>query len=209
MTEPAETLSDPFQVPALSACLKAGTHSIHERLDTRIMSLSVFSSRERYALFVRTQSRLHHAVARWFENARLQNWLPELPQRNRLWAVVEDCRDIGLTPEALSEDREVAAQVQILDIYSALGWLYVVEGSNLGAAFLLKQVKKLDLSETFGARHLAANEMGRGLHWRKFKNALDALELAGEQREAALKGAIAAFAFARQNVEQLLASPEN
>lgn len=209
MTDPAETISAKFEAPALSAWLKEGTSTTHESLDKRIMSLAVFSSRERYALFVRTQSRLHQAVAHLFENEQLQNWLPELKERNRTRAVIKDCQDFELEPEALLEDRQAAAEVQIHDIYSALGWLYVVEGSNLGAAFLLKYARKLGLSENFGARHLVGYKTGRGLHWRKFKNALDALELTEKQREAALKGAVSAFTFARQNVEQLLTSSAN
>jgi protein TonB len=54
-----------------------------------------------------------------------------------------------------------------------MGWLYVAEGSNLGAAFLLKEAVKLNLSGSFGARHLAGAPEGRGLHWRTFTAALD------------------------------------
>ncbi len=62
-----------------------------------------------------------------------------------------------------------------------MGWLYVVEGSNLGAAFLLKDAAKLGLGEEFGARHLAGAPEGRGLHWRTFTAALDEIELTEEE----------------------------
>ena len=39
-------------------------------------------------------------------------------------------------------------RLKVPDIPTALGWLYVAEGSNLGAAFLIKEAEKLGLSET-------------------------------------------------------------
>lgn len=79
------------------------------------------------------------------------------------------------------------------DLPTALGWLYVAEGSNLGAAFLLKEAAKLGLSEAFGARHLAAAPEGRGLQWRTFTAALDALELSDDEEGRVVAGAEAAF----------------
>ncbi|MGG2475716.1 biliverdin-producing heme oxygenase, partial [Rhizobium sp. BR5] len=79
------------------------------------------------------------------------------------------------------------------DLPEAMGWLYVVEGSNLGAAFLLKDAAKLGLTEEFGARHLAGAPEGRGLHWRTFTAALDEISLTVEEEERVVAGAEAAF----------------
>ena len=103
------------------------------------------------------------------------------------------------------EDALAAAQIDINDTYTALGWIYTVEGSNLGAAFLLKIARtQLGLSETFGARHLAGHDDGRGLHWRRFREDLDAISLTDAQRNLAQEGALAAFHFVRENVELLM-----
>lgn len=75
-----------------------------------------------------------------------------------------------------------------------LGWPYVAEGSNLGAAFLLKEAAKLGLSETFGARNLTGAPEGRGLNWRIFIAALDALEVLPVEDECVVAGAKFAFA---------------
>lgn len=190
----------------LSEFFKDGTRAQHELLDTRIMALSPFADRERYALFVRTQARLQRVASPLFQSERLGQWLPDLAGRDRLAAVLADCADLGVTAEALEEDRLATAGVSVSDDYAALGWLYTVEGSNLGAAFLLKHAKsQLGLSETFGARHLAGHDDGRGLHWRRFKDAMDGLELSAEQRQRALQGALDAFTLAREGVEALLA----
>lgn len=190
----------------LSAFFKEGTMQEHEKLDKRIMALSPFSCPERYALFVRTQARLHRVVAPWYQGEALRAWLPDLKGRDRLDAVLQDCADFGISESALEEDALASTQARVDDVYAALGWLYTVEGSNLGAAFLLKHAKEhLGLSETFGARHLASHDSGRGLFWRQFKTGLDAIELTESQRQAALEGALSAFAFARAGVEELLA----
>src|SRR5690606_29607066 len=76
----------------------------------------------------------------------------------------------------------------------ALGWLYVSEGSTLGAAFLLKEVnEKLGLNGEFGARNLAAYPDGRAKVWKRFVASLDAPELNGTQ-DRVIAGALAAYA---------------
>lgn len=190
----------------LSALFKQRTVREHDQLDQRIMALEPFSSRERYALFARTQARLHRVVSPWYQGELLKPWFPDLEQRDRLAAVLADCRDFDIEPEALSEDADAARQAAVNDPYTALGWLYTVEGSNLGAAFLLKHARtQLGLSESFGARHLAGHEEGRGAFWKRFKERLDQIDLTDHQREAATAGALAAFSFARQGVEEILA----
>ena len=77
----------------------------------------------------------------------------------------------------------------------ALGWLYVSEGSTLGAAFLFKEAKeRLGLSETFGARNLAAYPRGRALAWRAFVESLDAPALGDAAiQDQVIAGANAAY----------------
>lgn len=190
----------------LSSLLKSVSTDSHESLDKRIMSLAPFSSRERYALFVRTQARLHQVTSHWYQNQAMTSWLPDLDQRDRLSEVLHDCTDLDVSREAQVEDALISAAINIDTPYTALGWLYTVEGSNLGAAFLLKIARaQLGLSETFGARHLAGHDDGRGQYWRRFRADLDAIPLDEHQRALAQQGALDAFQFARESVEQLLA----
>ncbi|MEN1726647.1 biliverdin-producing heme oxygenase PigA, partial [Pseudomonas aeruginosa] len=75
----------------------------------------------------------------------------------------------------------------------ALGWLFVSEGSKLGAAFLFKKAAALELDENFGARHLAEPEGGRAQGWKSFVAILDGIELNEEEERLAAKGASDAF----------------
>jgi heme oxygenase len=86
-------------------------------------------------------------------------------------------------------------------VATALGWLYVSEGSKLGAAILYKLAGKIGLDAQFGARHLAGHPDGRARHWRDFTAVLDTapLDAGGEQRVTA--GARAAFMRMHGHVE--------
>lgn len=171
------------------ARLKAGTRGVHGQLDGRIMQGRPFESRERYGRFLLVQHDFHVLVSPLFQHPDLAPLLPDLAQRDRLALIEADLRDLRIgVPE-----RQLTTTEQSVDVPTALGWLYVAEGSNLGAAFLLKAAREIGLSEDFGARHLAAAPEGRGLHWKTFTSALDAIELSAEEETRVIDGANAAF----------------
>lgn len=169
--------------------LKAATAPTHESLDKRIMSAGAFDSRERYGLFVQMQHAFHRDIDALYDNPVLDRLLPDLQGRRRFGQIGQDLADLGLAPLQLEKPIFGADA----DIPAALGWLYVAEGSNLGAAFLIKEAEKLGLSEAFGARHLAGHPEGRGKHWRTYTAALDAIELTDEEDARVIAGAEAAF----------------
>lgn len=180
------------QAPSLAKRLKAGTEATHDRLDKSIMAGRPFADRERYGRFLEVQYRFHRDIDGLYQRQELAQRLPDLDGRRRLAQIAADRADLGLPaladppPPAFTADSEP-------DLATALGWLYVAEGSNLGAAFLFKAAAKLGLDENLGARHLAGHPDGRAAHWRQFTAALDAagLDEAGEAR--AIAGAQAAF----------------
>ena len=170
--------------------LKSGTAATHERLDQRIMAGEPFRDRERYGLFVTVQYHFHRDIDALYDHPALDAALPDLAGRRRLPLIDQDLADLGLPLPV--PDRAPPFDVDA-DVPIALGWLYVAEGSNLGAAFLLKMAAKLGLSENFGARHLAGAPEGRGLHWRTFTTALDTVTLDAAQEARVIDGANAAF----------------
>lgn len=181
--------------------LKSATHATHERLDKRIMAADPFGGRARYGLFVKVQHAFHRDIDALYAEPALDKLLPDLAGRRRFPAVTQDLADLGLSPELQEAAPAFGAAA---DLPTALGWLYVAEGSNLGAAFLIKEALKLGLSETFGARHLAGAPEGRGLHWRTFTAALDAVPLSEVEEARVVAGAEAAFARVLGLVEALM-----
>ncbi|WP_160003527.1 biliverdin-producing heme oxygenase [Rhizobium sp. 18055] len=172
--------------------LKNATHDAHERLDKRIMQLNPFADRGHYGRFLKMQYLFHRDLDALFFDGKLDALLPDLKGRRRLGLIERDMTDLGVgVPAAKADPRFVnGADVGLGEM---LGWIYVIEGSNLGAAFLLKYAAKLGLDENFGARHLAGAPEGRGLHWRTFTAALDGVDLTQEDEQQAIAGAEAAF----------------
>lgn len=184
-------IEKPLDLPR-SKRLKAATHDTHDRLDKTIMGHEPFSSRERYGLFVQMQHGFHQDVDALYDDPAVDALLPDLAGRRHLGLIEHDLADLGIEPLVFNAPPVFEHSARV-DIPAALGWLYVAEGSNLGAAFLLKEAAKLGLSEEFGARHLAAAPEGRGLHWRTFTAALDAIPLSDKEESRVIAGAEAAF----------------
>ena len=143
--------------------LKAATTATHDNLDKSIMNGNPFADRDRYGLFVKVQYLFHRDIHVLYDDAKLDKLLPDLKTRRRFSLIGQDVADLGTAaPQTLDEPAFFSEKD--VDLPTALGWLYVAEGSNMGAAFLLKAAAKLGLSESFGAQHLAGAPQGRGLH---------------------------------------------
>ncbi len=178
--------------------LKAATRSTHDSLDKRIMAGDIFASREQFARFLRVQYRFHRDIQALYGRAELAALLPELDQRPRLQQIGSDLQDLQ---QALP-DADDAVLPENLALPTALGWLYVAEGSNLGGTVLFKMAAKLGLDAGFGASHLAAHPDGAARHWRSFTGALDAVPLDASQEQQMIAAADAAFRRVRGHVER-------
>jgi heme oxygenase len=172
--------------------LKAATIATHDNLDKSIMNGNPFSDRDRYGLFVKVQYLFHRDIDVLYDDTRLDKLLPDLKGRRRFDLIGQDLADLGIAAPQTGDEPAFISESDV-DLPTALGWLYVAEGSNMGAAFLLKAAAKLGLSETFGSRHLAGAPEGRGLHWRTFTAALDTIELTEAEEARVISGAQTAF----------------
>lgn len=182
--------------------LKALTNTVHEGVDRSIMSAASFASIERYKQFLAIQYLFHRDVAALYADPRLQAAFPDLVQRCRLPLVIADLKDVGgEAPEAGSPAFDSERPI---DIGTALGWLYVAEGSNMGAALLRKEAQKLGFTDDLGARHLAPAPEGPAPHWRAFVAALDAVALTDDEEKHAQEGALDAFARVQAHVDARL-----
>jgi heme oxygenase len=161
------------------------------------MAARPFASRASYARFLRMQYRFHLDLAAVYESPELAGLIPDLSGRNRMSSVTADLNDMGVAlPDA--EPNGLRAP---LEWPAGLGWLYVAEGSKLGAAILFKLAADLGLDERFGARHLVGFPEGRARHWREFTGVLDNVSLSSLQEEQMIAGARMAFDCARAHAE--------
>ena len=175
--------------PLRSQRLNQITHEPHSHLDNLVKSHDPFGSPERFSHFVAAQYLFQRDLEKLYNDPQLIRLVSDLPQRCRVEQAVLDLADLQ---RALPEGDD-AIRNKVMGTGEALAWLFVSEGSKLGAAFLLKRMPALGLSETFGARHLGEPEGGRAQGWKAFTAVLDSVELDAEQERLAEVAAIAAF----------------
>ena len=198
----------PTATSSLSARLKAETTAVHERMHVLMETLDPFASRNRYARFMLAQSAFQAEVLARSRTAAIHQLVPDLDDRGRQAQAHADLADLrgDMDADALEKLARLEADCGVVERdlrpvaldrstpLAGLGWVYVNEGSTLGAAFLFKAAQaQLGLSETFGARSLAAAPAGRMTAWRAFTHAIDSAELSRDQQDEVVAGAYAAF----------------
>ncbi|MBE7374240.1 biliverdin-producing heme oxygenase [Pseudomonas lopnurensis] len=175
--------------PLRSQRLNTLTHEPHERLEALVKAHEPFASRENFARFVTAQYLFQYDLQTLYRDPRLMALVEDLPSRCRVEAARLDLADFGVPVPAGDE----AIRSREMCVGEALAWLFVSEGSKLGAEFLFQKAAALRLDEGFGARHLAAPKGGRAQGWKGFVKALDGVELDSEQERRADAAAIEAF----------------
>ncbi|MDI6654087.1 biliverdin-producing heme oxygenase [Gluconobacter japonicus] len=189
-----------FAENTLSFALREKTKSIHDRIDHRIMSMGLFSSLNGYRMFLISQYIFHRDVIKIYEDVTLRRLLPDLEARNRFACIEADMQDLDLPQPPVSSGDVIPFNPSI-----AVGWLYVAEGSKLGANILSRMSLALGLTESFGARHLAPAPEGRGQSWKVFKAAIDGAELDRNMCAAAAEEAFIRFSRCLDLAQKLVA----
>ncbi len=183
----------------LRGMLREATSTRHEALDLRVLAHRPFGSRARYAALVRAHHALFATAAPFYCNATLRGWIPGLSVRDRTALAAQDLEHLGAgpaTPLALENS----------DPECGLGWLYVIEVSNMGGAVLARQAQQIWMTGQHGARHLAPAAEGAAPHWRTLVEALNAVPITEDGVSRAIGGAMAAFAAASLIIEREFAA---
>ena len=177
------------------------THEPHSKLDALVKAHAPFETQGNFARFVVAQYLFQSELVALYNDPELNSIVPDLADRCRADAAKADLADLGTEVPA-----PVAGAVHNPSKAQAMGWIFVSEGSKLGAAFLIKRAVGLGLSDTFGARHLGEPAGGRAEGWKTFTRILDSLELSAEEEAQAEKGALDAFNRFTVLLEQAYAS---
>jgi heme oxygenase len=164
------------------------TNEPHTKLDALVKAHSPFETQANFARFVVAQYLFQSELVSLYNDAELTAIVPDLPARCRADAAKADLADLDTDVPA-----PVAGALKNPTKAQALGWIFVSEGSKLGAAFLIKRAVGLGLSETFGARHLGEPAGGRAEGWKSFVKTLDGLEFSAQEEAEVEKGAVDAF----------------
>ena len=138
---------------------------------------------------MQVQEIFHRIVNGTYHNELLNEKIPGLEKLARHDQVKNDMEALGVKDYALENLPELK------NLEESLGWLYCAEGSNIGAALLLKGAEQLGLSVEKGASHLAPHPCGRKKLWHEFleqyKKATDGLV----DEDKVVQGAKNAYSF--------------
>ncbi|WOC26201.1 biliverdin-producing heme oxygenase [Pseudoalteromonas sp. N1230-9] len=171
--------------------LKITTADVHDNVDKSIMAQDPFTNTKSYLAFLTLQYYFLKDVSALYTHPELKKYIDDLSSRQRLAMLEQDFADLS-TP--LPQIYLVPCINNNTDFATALGWLYVVEGSKVGAAMLGKQVQaKLNYNAEHGGRYLTGPGAGRGSAWRNLIQAIDNMELTKTQETALIEGARQAF----------------
>lgn len=177
-------------IERLSLALKTQTASEHERMHQLMEAADVFSTQHLYAQFTLSQYYFQLEIEQLFEQQGVAALIPDLQIRGRSQHALQDLQDLGIHPQGR------ALQAINLTLPEILGWIYVSEGSTLGAAFLFKLAQKnFGFSDTFAARNLAAYPEGRAIVWKRFVEALDQADFDQAEKALVIQGAMQAYAY--------------
>ena len=180
--------------------LRAITTGTHQSLDDKVMSYQPYESNENYIKFLKFQHQFMNKVAPLYQSQQLTKVFYNLQSRCRLNYLKLDLADFNQSVTAVNDN-----EMNTLSLPAAIGWLYVIEGSKLGAAILAKEVGKLNLTGEYGARFLAGPGNGRGSAWREFMQSVESIELSDQEEQMMLDGALNAFMYVHSCVDNVLA----
>lgn len=172
--------------------LKAATAEAHERIDATYSAFDL-STLAGYAAFLTAQSAAFIPVEDALEQAGAEALVPGWTARRRASALRRDLAALGLAVPPVGSAPAFATEAAVL------GGLYVLEGSRLGGAVLLRSVAP-GLPKAF----LAPENQSA---WRAFTSMLDERLSSRGEIETATAAAISVFdAFersARTTLEQI------
>ncbi|MEA1673541.1 biliverdin-producing heme oxygenase [Nitrospirillum sp. BR 11163] len=183
----------------LRSALRAGTAACHATLDQQFAALDVRHLPD-YIQLLKAQHPALRAIELSLEAAGVDSILPDWPQRRRRHALEADLAAL----DAASRLSGVLVEAPLIrGRAQALGHLYVLEGSRLGAEVLLRRVLASDDPRLSQATRFLAHGRGRPF-WRDFVDLLNTERADGAFKAEAVTAAVASFGLFQKVAEQIL-----
>ncbi len=192
---PSSSREAPERAARLRDRLRAETRVEHEKLDALFADMLEPGQEDLYASFLRTNRAGHAAVEPLLDRGPLRETAPDWSCGSRLEALEDDCRTHALAPLGAP-----SVPLPGSGLPEALGMAYVLEGSRLGAAFLLKALRRQTPgSETRSTRYLEVSSDPEP--FRRVIGALNAVSLSNEEADRMIVAANQTFRYFRALAE--------
>lgn len=176
--------------------LRSHTRVHHERLERGLDIPRSLSSREQYVLLLQRFYGFYVPVEA--EIARYRDDLLrcgiDIQGRFKSRKLELDLRSLGMSRESMMLIPLCCDLPNLTTCVRALGCLYVLEGSTLGAQIILRHLEaQLNLSKDFGVSFFAGYGLQTGGMWRSFVECIDAVAMTDADSDAATEGARETF----------------
>jgi heme oxygenase len=153
--------------------LRHKTTVLHRVTESAFDLPSVCASPASYAAMLRMMLSIYRPLERRLDRVDWHETRIDWAQRKKTPLLERDLKALG--ESANVTDRPEAANIPLQSPAAAIGCLYVLEGSTLGAQFIVKQIEKtLKLTPKTGAAFFAGYGPGTRDQWASFGTAADA-----------------------------------
>ncbi|MBA1204536.1 biliverdin-producing heme oxygenase [Pseudomonas capeferrum] len=184
--------------PLLQA-LRQGTASLHKRLEARMPFFSAGFDLPAYRHLLMAYHGFHAPLER-----QLAAHLPALDhaRRAKTPALTQDLRALGLSPGEIDALPCCQALPEVTDEATALGVMYVLEGSTLGGQVLKRALaERLGIDHDSGGAFLDVYGTETGTLWRGFLHFLECYPASPVQQANTVRAAIDTFTCFEQWLE--------
>lgn len=180
---------------ALHQHLKLATAAAHSNLECVLAKRGYFDGRDEYIQYLQRFLAFQNEAEGVLDTALTAQVVPDWTQRRRAQLARADLEGLG-APER-QFPRSSGRLPQVTSPEDVLGIVYVLEGSTLGGAYLLKQLAPLGITAARGGSYLASYGSDRGKMWQRFLFTLEEAHLREARADLIAAAAIATFAAAR------------
>ncbi|QTN05680.1 hypothetical protein GTN27_21270 [Ochrobactrum sp. EEELCW01] len=185
--------------------LKAATAPYHERIDRLGSLYGMFNSLDAYRKYLEATWRSRLALETSLDGSDLRRVFSDWDNHKIQSELKMDYADLSDGEELKKPELQFDAGAPV-DLPSAIGTLYVLEGSALGATLLIQRARLLGLGAGYGARHLA-KQVGNLAGWKKTVSLLETMSLDKKDEERCTEAAIDSFRTFEINYEKAFGEP--
>ncbi|MBD8892159.1 biliverdin-producing heme oxygenase [Roseibium litorale] len=154
--------------------LRDHTNHLHKKLDDNVGPLG---SNEQYLRYLHGMLQFRHPLEQQIAASKIPAEFDDFVPSMISEEIESDLRSLDTKPIFLPAS---ITEPQPFELSQLLGVLYVLEGSSLGAHFLVKQAHQLGFGEANGASHLAKQTSRKG-NWKAFCALLEQIETIDEK----------------------------
>lgn len=169
--------------------LRSATQNAHRRLDAVVEDAGYFVDKASYAVYLEATLRARQPLERALHAYRADRLFNLWPARAIAAILYTDICD--LTPGVCASGNP-DVESPAFSAAQAIGTLYVLEGSALGARHLALRAQTIGMSATFGARHFA-QQTAIPKSWSAFLKVLEAVAFNATEEDECVAAATAAF----------------